>query len=47
VSDERREREKVQCGELSRWVLSAEDGAVFTCDVSPGLDLSAFPVGTQ
>jgi hypothetical protein len=27
--------------------VRAEDGTVFSCDVPPGLDLSAFPVGTQ
>jgi hypothetical protein len=27
--------------------VRSEDGTVSTCDVPPGLDLSAFPVGTQ
>jgi hypothetical protein len=27
--------------------VRSEDGTVLTCDVPPGLDLSAFPVGTQ
>ena len=27
--------------------VRSEDGTVFTCDVPPSLDLSAFPVGTQ
>ena len=27
--------------------VRSQDGTVFTCDVPPGLDLSAFPVGTQ
>jgi hypothetical protein len=36
----------VRAGVFSLTVRS-QDGTDFTCDVRPGLDLSAFPVGTQ